>query len=149
MTVSFSHASDPSSADVAAGFHFSFDTTQAALATSYAATGTSTSSFTFIDNGSHTVYGRIFDKDDGYTDHTTAVTVKNVPPTATFTAPASVDEGARSCCHLPTSRPVCDRAAAGFTYAFALGPLRAVRSSDTASFTPAGSAFARSRVRSA
>ena len=35
---------------------------------------------TFNDNGSYTVFGRIIDKDDGYTSYTTLVTVNNVAP---------------------------------------------------------------------
>ena len=35
---------------------------------------------TFNDNGTFTVYGRIFDKDDGYAQYSTVVTVNNVAP---------------------------------------------------------------------
>ena len=84
-TVSFADAYDPSPADTAAGFHYSFATTQAALATSYVAAGTVvTWSFAFADNGNHTVYGRVFDKDGGSTDYTTTIVVTNTSPTADF-----------------------------------------------------------------
>src|SRR5262249_47068414 len=88
-TVSFSGASDPSSADAAAGFRFSFALSPAGLAGSYAAAGAASSAqFTFADNGSYTVYGRVFDKDGGYTDYQTTVVVTNVAPTATLMGPA-------------------------------------------------------------
>lgn len=81
-TVSLSNPSDPSSADTAAGFHYSFALTQAALATSYAAAADGSSkSFAFGDNGTPTVYARIFDKDGGYREYSTAITVNNVAPT--------------------------------------------------------------------
>src|SRR5262249_12527168 len=63
-TVTFSNPSDPSAADTNAGFHYSYALTTAALASTYAgATDGLSKQFTFNDNGSYTVYGRIFDKD--------------------------------------------------------------------------------------
>ena len=51
--------------------------------------GTATStSCPFDDNGSFTVKGRIFDKDDGFTTYQATVVVNNVAPTATFRRPA-------------------------------------------------------------
>ena len=91
VTVSFSGATDPSGADTTAGFKYAFSCTNnaAALPTTYAAAGTDVSTnCTFGDNGSLPVLGRIFDKDNGYSDYTTVVTVTNVAPTktsATFT----------------------------------------------------------------
>jgi fibronectin type 3 domain-containing protein/PKD repeat protein len=94
VTVSFTNSSDPSSVDVKAGFHYSFALSQGALAATYAAAGASRSvKFTFNDNGTYTVYGRIFDKDSGYTDYTTQVTVNNVAPTATLSNNGRVNEG--------------------------------------------------------
>ena len=86
VTVSFSNPSDPSSADTAAGFKYSFscENNAGALASSYAAASASPSiQCTFGDNGSPIVLGRIYDKDDGYTDYTTPVSVNNVSPTHT------------------------------------------------------------------
>jgi hypothetical protein len=81
-SITFSGESDPSSADTAAGFHYSFACSggAAALATTYAtATNTSgTTSCTFGDDGTYQVLGRIFDKDDGSTTYSTDVTVTNV-----------------------------------------------------------------------
>ena len=85
-TVSFADAYDPSPADTTAGLHYSFATTQAALLTSYGAAGTGgTSSFLFADDGSYTVYGRVFDKDGGSTDYATTILVVNSAPTAVLT----------------------------------------------------------------
>jgi Tol biopolymer transport system component len=76
VTVAFSNASDPSSADSQAGFTYSFALTPAGLATNYASAGNASSAqFTFDTSGSYTLYGRIFDKDNGFTDYTTIVTV--------------------------------------------------------------------------
>ncbi len=86
VTVSFSNQSDPSSGDTAAGFKYSFscDNNPADLASTYAAASDNTSiQCTFGDNGSPSVLGRIFDKDNGYTDYSTTVSVSNVAPTHT------------------------------------------------------------------
>jgi hypothetical protein len=83
-TISFTNPSDPSSADTTAGFKYAFSCSNdtSALPTTYAGAGTATStSCSYADNGTFTVAGRIFDKDDGYRDYTTQVTVNNVPPT--------------------------------------------------------------------
>ena len=83
-TVSFSNQLDPSSADTAAGFHYAYrcDGDASLLPVTYAAAGTSaTHGCSFADNGSFTVRGRIFDKDDGFTTYATTVVVTNVAPT--------------------------------------------------------------------
>ncbi len=120
--VSFSGASDPSSDDTAAGFHYSFALSSAALATSYAAAGSSTSaSFGFTDNGSYTVYGRVFDKDGGSTDYTTIVQVNNVAPTASLSNNGPINEGSSVLVSFSgASDPSSDDTAAGFHYSFAL-----------------------------
>ena len=81
-TITFSGASDPSSADTSAGFRYTFDCDGTNdLAASYAAADApDNTTCTFNDNGSFTVFGRIFDKDDGYTQYSTVVTVDNVAP---------------------------------------------------------------------
>ncbi len=81
VTVSFSNPSDPSNADTTAGFHYSFALDPADLATSYTTAGTSTSAiFTFKQSGTDTVYGAIYDQNNGFTDYTTTVTVNPLPP---------------------------------------------------------------------
>ena len=85
-TVSFTNPFDPSNTDTTAGFHYTYATSQAALATTYAgATDGTSKQFTFDDGpGDYVVYGRIFDKDGGFTEYSTTVHVNNVAPTATI-----------------------------------------------------------------
>ena len=82
-SVSFSNAFDYSSADTAAGFHYAFDCNGDSLAAeTYAGSGTSDStSYAFADNSSFDVTGRIMDKDDGFDEWATTVTVNIVAPT--------------------------------------------------------------------
>ena len=80
-TLSLTGAFDPSSADTAAGFHYSFacDGLDASLAATYATAGVVTSvPCPFGDNGSYTVKARIFDKDNGFTTYEATVVVLNV-----------------------------------------------------------------------
>jgi len=96
VTITFSNPSDPSSADTSAGFRYAFACNGNGLPLTYAAAGTSPSgTCTFNDNGIFTVTGRIFDKDNGYRDYTTQVTVNNVAPVITVSSlsPATVNEG--------------------------------------------------------
>jgi peptidoglycan/xylan/chitin deacetylase (PgdA/CDA1 family) len=137
VTVSFANPSDPSAADTAAGFHYSFALSASGLAAGYAAAGTAASaSFTFDDNGSYTVYGRILDKDGGFTDSTTTVVVNNVAPTATLSNTGPVGEGSPVTVSFANpSDPSAADTAAGFHYSFALAP-----SGLAASYAAAGTA---------
>ena len=91
-TISFADQSDPSSADTAAGFHYAYDCANGSLAgVTYATAGTDASAqCTYADNGTYTVRARIFDKDDGSSEYTTSVTVKNAAPSLT---PPADDNG--------------------------------------------------------
>ncbi len=93
--VSFSGASDPSSDDTGAGFHYAFDCNGGSLAAAtYATSGTGDStSCAFADNGSYIVSGKIVDKDNGATEYTTVVTVNNVAPTIAISGATNVNEG--------------------------------------------------------
>jgi hypothetical protein len=83
-TVSLTNPFDPSSEDTTAGFHYAFSCTNDALPTTYGDAGTPDSIVcSFADDGSYTVSGRIFDKDDGYSDYATTVVVWNVAPIVT------------------------------------------------------------------
>ena len=110
--------SDPSSADTTAGFKYAFacDGLDASLPTTYAAAGTSTTqSCLFDDNGSFTVKGRIFDKDNGFTTYQATVVVNNVAPTATFAATSPINEGGNSTLSLTSpSDPSTADTTAGF-----------------------------------
>jgi len=82
--ISFNNPSDPSPIDTLGGFHYSFALSLGGLATSYAgATDGPARQFSFNDNGSYTVYGRIFDKDGGYSQYSTTIVVNNVAPIVT------------------------------------------------------------------
>ncbi len=96
-TIAFSAQFDPSPTDITAGFRYAFSCTSGDLAAAtWAAAGTSAStSCTFSDGpATQTVKARIIDKDGGYTEYTTDVTVDNVAPTVAFTGgPVLVNEG--------------------------------------------------------
>ncbi|MDX6471756.1 MAG: hypothetical protein QOK22_572, partial [Gaiellaceae bacterium] len=95
-SLAFGPASDPSVPDTSAGFHYAYDCNNGALtAANYGNSATSNAvSCTWTVTGTYTVRGRIFDKDGGYTESTTVVTVTNPPPTVTFaTGTTSIAEG--------------------------------------------------------
>jgi hypothetical protein len=82
-TISFSGQSDPSSADTTQGFHYAYSCTGGDLSgANYGGAGTSASTTcTYADGpSSPVVKARIIDKDDGYTEITTPVTVRNDKP---------------------------------------------------------------------
>lgn len=84
VSASLADPFDPSSDDTTAGFHYAFSCDGSALPDTYASADPSnTATCTFHDDGSYPVTGRIFDKDDGYTEYTTTVHVNNVAPTIT------------------------------------------------------------------
>ncbi len=121
-TISFSAQFDPSSADTAAGFHYAFACANGApVGATYAGSGTSASTTcTFNDNGIFTVTARIIDKDDGFTEYTTDVTVNNVAPTATLSNNGPVNEGSPATISFSNQfDPSSADTAAGFHYAFA------------------------------
>ena len=81
LAFTFGAVSDPSAADVAAGFRYSVALTPDALAATYAAAGAAPSpTLTFAEPGVFTVYGRVFDKDGGAADYQTAVVVSATQP---------------------------------------------------------------------
>jgi hypothetical protein len=86
FTVSISNPFDPSAADTAAGFHYAYSLDPSALASAtYASgSGTSSSQACSLAAGTYTVYARIIDADNGYTQYQTTVTVD--PATLTVTA---------------------------------------------------------------
>ncbi len=94
VTVSFSGQSDPSTADTAAGFQYAYALSESGLSTA-TPSGSATSQFTFTTFGNDTVWGRIIDKDGGYTDYSTTFMVNNVAPSNVTISglPASSPEG--------------------------------------------------------
>jgi hypothetical protein len=84
VTVSLTNPFDPSSDDTTTGFHYAFSCDGSTLPDTYAAADASNSATcTFHDDGSYPVTGRIFDKEDGFTDYSTSVHVNNGAPTIT------------------------------------------------------------------
>jgi PKD repeat protein len=142
VKVGFTRASD-TAVEKAAGFHYSYGLSQQALAASYVAAGSNASqNFTFDDNGAYTIYGRIFDKDVGFTDYTTQVKVINVPPTAKFVSNGPAYVGTPFTVTLANARdPSTADTQAGLHYSIVLrgtplaGTYAAAGTSNSASFT--------------
>ena len=144
--VAFSFAADPSSVDSAAGFRFSFALSAAELPTTYADAGTEpAASFSFDDNGSYIVYGRIFDKDDAFRDYSATIVVSNVAPSAQFASGGNISEGGDATIGFtsPTDPSPAD-AAAGVRYALALS-LAELPATYSAAFSDSAAAFAPGR----
>jgi hypothetical protein len=133
-TVTFGGQYDPSAADTAAGFHYVYSCDGGDLSgATYASSGAAASATCTFDDGpgSYQVKGRIIDKDGGYSEYTTVVTVNNVAPTATFTAPGSaVDEGSTFTLALTDPHDPSEADTnAGFTYSYDCGNGAGFRSS--------------------
>jgi hypothetical protein len=89
FTVTLSNPSDPSSADTTAGFRYAFNLTGDFTGITYATQPMSTPSQAFNqDAGVYTVYARIIDKDDGFTQYSTTVMVAK----ATLTGDAATQD---------------------------------------------------------
>jgi hypothetical protein len=124
-TFAFTNVSSPSPIDTQAGFHFSFALSPNGLAQTYAgATDGSSKQFTFLDAGTFTVYGRVFEKDGAYSQYTATVTVNDVAPTATFTnTSGTVNEGGTATLAFTNPSSISPAATqAGFHYTYALTP---------------------------
>ncbi|HCE17445.1 MAG TPA: hypothetical protein DEQ80_06265 [Anaerolinea thermolimosa] len=120
VTLSLTSPSDPSSADMTAGFTYAFD---CGTGTFGSYSGSNSTSCGTTDNGTFTVRGRIRDKDGGVNTYSATVTVVNVAPTASFGVSATtVDEGGSVTLSLTSpSDPSSADMTAGFTYAFDCG----------------------------
>jgi hypothetical protein len=146
VTVTLSDPRDPSPADVTAGFRYSFSLTSGGLATSYLGASPSNSAQFVLPDGlvppvGTTIFGRIFDKDGGFTDYTTSVTVLNVAPTATFSVALPLIAGQPSLVSFTNQfDPSPVDTAAGFRYSYDLGTgvFGPLTTSPTATFTPPG-----------
>jgi hypothetical protein len=122
VRVAFSNATDTSSAAAAGGYHYSYALSAGALAGSYASAGTSAlQTFTFTDVGTYTVFGRIFDNTDAFTDYSTQIGVNDVAPTATFSNNGPINVGGSVTASFSNaSVPSHADTQAGFHYSFAL-----------------------------
>ncbi len=152
VLISFSDQNDPSSADRAVGYRYSYDFDNDGTFDIVDSTSPS-ASHTFTDNGTYLVRGRITDKDHGARDYTTTVEVSNVAPTATFTNDGPAVAGSAVTFSFSGQfDPSADDRAAGFRYSYDFnndGTFDIVSSaSATAShtFASAGSYTVRGRI---
>ena len=133
FVLSLSSPTDPSSADVTAGFAYEFD-----CGSGYGDPGSATSATcATTDNGTRPVKAKIRDKDGYETEYTGSVTVHNVAPTATFSTPgAAINEGGSFVIELVGASDVSSAdVAAGFTYMLDCGDGNVSTSSDVTSLT--------------
>jgi hypothetical protein len=120
ISLSLSSPHDPSNADTAAGFTYAFDCGDGSGFGPFSTTPSANCPTT--DNGVRAVGGKVKDKDGGVSTYAASVAVDNVAPTATFNAPASVNEGSNIALSLTgASDPSSADTSAGFTYAFDCG----------------------------
>ncbi|MCA9011876.1 MAG: HYR domain-containing protein [Planctomycetaceae bacterium] len=81
VTAKFENVFDPSAADTNAGLRYSFATSISELATSYAGASISNSSdFSFPAFGTYTIWGRVFDKNGGFSTYSSVVTLADDDP---------------------------------------------------------------------
>lgn len=122
-SVSFSNPSDPSAADTAAGFRYSYDLNNDGT---YEVMGSTASSgvvpAAYLSTvGTHTVRAAILDKDGGHSEYTTTLTVNPkpvvTPPTAEAGGPYTVNEGA-SVTLVGTGTPAAGRTIASYEWDF-------------------------------
>ncbi len=126
VSVAIANAYDPSSADMANGLRYSFSVNSAGLATVYGnATSQSVATFILGTQGVVPVYGRIFDKDGGYTNYTTFVTVtgstSNTAPTLSIVSPTDGDRLVASTFDFFVNDPDVIDAAGPFVYTIQWG----------------------------
>lgn len=96
-TVTFSNASDPSTADTNAGFRYEYRCDGSAFPGDPEYDGASTTDSAtcdFAQDGEKEILARIIDKDDGATPYTTRVTVNNVSPTISNIEDRAINENA-------------------------------------------------------
>jgi Ca2+-binding RTX toxin-like protein len=115
-------ATDPSSADTAAGFTYTWCVKK--IGTTFA-TGTG-AGFTFTpdDNGSYEVTLRATDKDGGVGTTTATIAVTSVAPTAAVSGPTAGTEGTGVPLTASATDPSAADTAAGFTFAWAVSRSR-------------------------
>jgi PKD repeat protein len=122
--VSFTNPFDPSPVDTAAGFKYSYDFNNDGvfeITDTAAASATVPASYLADGPAARVVHGRIKDKDGGFTDYTTTITVLNVPPTVTVGGPYSGTTGSPISFTGSITDPSPVDTAAGFTFAWSFG----------------------------
>lgn len=97
VTVGLSNPYDPSGPDTTAGFTYAYDFNgdMDFADGNEAPSSSATRTTTFGSAGVKVIYGRIHDKDSGYTEYTTSVTVtgSTTAPTLTLAGTTSMNEG--------------------------------------------------------
>ncbi len=120
--VTFTGVTDPSSADVSAGLIYSFDFNNDGDFDDLgdvANISSSSASHTYDAPGAYTVRGRVADKDGGFTDYTTTVSVMSVEtPIAVPGGPYSVAEGSAITLDGSLSTTIDGLPVAGFEWDF-------------------------------
>jgi len=93
LSVRFVGATDPSTADFAVGFTYSYDL-DGDGAFEIVGVPANSQPVTFPQDGGYTIRGRIHDRDGGTSEYTLQITVQNVAPQiASFTGAATSNEG--------------------------------------------------------
>jgi hypothetical protein len=95
-TVSFSQQFDPSTPDTEAGFRYAYVLDAGALESVTYQTGSTAEEFWSLeelDAGTYTVFARIIDKDDGFTQYQTIVEVAKADQLIEWSAPAAILHG--------------------------------------------------------
>jgi DNA/RNA endonuclease G (NUC1) len=119
IALSLTGVVDPSSADAAAGFTYSFDCGDGA---GFGTAGVaSTASCSTTSSGSRTVRGRVVDKDGGANEYSALVTITSVPPTAVLVAPANGVAGTAFTLSLTGATAATPADLAALRYAFDCG----------------------------
>ncbi len=102
LTFALTGATDPSAADIVAGFRYGFELRRASdgsrvsgtLPTSYAGASTvNSATFTLPDNGDYLIVARILDRQNGFRDYSGNMSATNVPPSGSLSGPTSAIQG--------------------------------------------------------
>jgi Ca2+-binding RTX toxin-like protein/WD40 repeat protein len=104
VTISFSAQNDPSPVDAAGPFTYSYDFDNDGL---FEVEGSASASVSLParDSGSQVVRGRIFDKDGGYADYLSGITVREVAPVLTLDGDDVTEEGSAYTLELSAADP--------------------------------------------
>lgn len=129
-TVSFADQSDPSTADTTAGFRYAYDFDNDGVYDvgdgSYAGSSANASaaapaSLLAEGPGARVVSARIIDKDGGYSDYATSVSIDNAPPSASASGQATALVDQQVTFVLSATDASAADQAAGFTYTVSWG----------------------------
>jgi PKD repeat protein len=122
VTISFWNQYDPSPVDTAAGFKYSYDFNNDGIWDVVDSTSASATT-SFATAGTYTVKGRIKDKDGGFNDYTTTVTVSNQNSGNTYYVATTGSDSANGSASTPwkTLQKAANSVAAGDTVIVAAG----------------------------